>query len=41
MLTAIETNLKYCHWAKVKLLEHINQLKNAVFPSLAAIFEHI
>ncbi|MFD0829279.1 DinB family protein [Neobacillus sp. M.A.Huq-85] len=49
MLLSMETKLQYHHWANRTLLEHINQLDeevfikevNSIFPSLAAIFEHI
>lgn len=49
MYINIETEINYHYWANVRLLEHINQLKSevfskevkSIFPSLAAIFEHI
>jgi uncharacterized damage-inducible protein DinB len=49
MLSSIESKLNYHHWATMRLLNYINELNDdfflkevkSIFPSLAAIFEHI
>jgi uncharacterized damage-inducible protein DinB len=49
MSLSMEKKLEYHHWANMKLLNHINSLGEgifrkevrSVFPSIAAIFEHV